>query len=173
DAASPLRGVGRRLEVPKSPLTANHHYKQLQNCRHQICNYVSFYPTNYIEDAVNNKALLDNMFGTVLNSTFDYFIRSRGQFGGADKATQLCATEGPTTYRPQAMRNSDSKWKFIVNIGDHVQAFTSEICEESFCSNLGLRCKQDYQYVYLLTYEEGRIEFDKFAIPTTCSCTCE
>nr|WMZ41602.1 spaetzle-5 protein [Altica viridicyanea] len=165
--------------LPSVPI----YYETYQNCRNQICTNTDDYPEAEIISIMRNTKNMQGMFGIVLNSTFDVTqIVSRANFPVIPK--KLCSLDSSDqTFTPRVMRNGWGVWKYIVNVENYYQRFTAEICRSrkepekrssgDSCTDFGFKCRQNYQEVYLLTYERGVIDFDKFLIPTTCNCVCD
>ncbi|KAG5898427.1 hypothetical protein JTB14_036510 [Gonioctena quinquepunctata] len=161
-------------------------FDEYKKCFHGICYNTTDYPERRILETMKNRSHFQGFFGMVLNASYDInFIANRGGiFGAENGSTPLCTTIGPVRRKPRVMKNINNKWKYVINVKDYEQFFESEICrfDESlessensteYCHEYGYRCQQSYQEAYLLTFEYGYIDFDKFNIPTTCDCSCK
>ncbi|CAH1116126.1 unnamed protein product [Phaedon cochleariae] len=178
-AALQGRYISEKMRQVKTTLTPIYH-EIYQNCRHQICPYPEGYPEREIMQAMTRKESLVGMFGIILNSTFDATI-FENRSGAREITRSLCSTEGPATYQPRVMRNLNGQWRYVINVGEFQQTFSSEFCRkfdsrrnfrDEYCNEFEAGCDQDFQEMFLLTYENGVIDFDKFMIPTTCNCMC-
>ncbi|CAG9862754.1 unnamed protein product [Phyllotreta striolata] len=158
------------------------YYELYLQCPHQICPDSKDYPEEQILHLMKNTKNMQGFFGIVLNSTYDATdIASRSNFFRG-RVQNLCDPESPQTHTPRVLRNVHDEWKFVVNVDGFNQRFIAEMCRNNvrsragksndYCSEFGAKCKQNHQEVYLLTYENGFIDFDKFRVPTTCNCDC-
>nr|XP_023021845.1 uncharacterized protein LOC111510186 [Leptinotarsa decemlineata] len=178
-----MHSVMRNLDREIRPRDHDEYMK----CPHHICQEVNVYPEIEIKKALADKASLRGVFGIVLNSTYDITavdFPSRTGLVEYGEAKHLCLAERSTSYLPRVMMNINLEWKFVVNVEGYEQIFTSEICraprkvgrklpKSDYCSEFGFQCDQSYQEIYLLTFEDDIIDFDKFSVPTTCNCFCD
>ncbi|XP_023311103.1 uncharacterized protein LOC108913750 isoform X2 [Anoplophora glabripennis] len=159
--------------------------RSFYDCKHSICHSVENYPEEDINVAMEQHHSLKSLLsGAVFNVTTAVTIASRIHPFEETKSSQLCNAEGPAKYKPKAMRNLSNQWKIIVNTVKYRQVFTVEACRElsspdapdtsHYCRDVfHKKCRQNYQPLTLFVYEEGKIQFDKFLVPTTCKCCAE
>ncbi|XP_050515295.1 uncharacterized protein LOC126890423 isoform X1 [Diabrotica virgifera virgifera] len=172
--------VTRAVSISQSPI----YHEQYLECRNQICERADDYPEKEILRIMQDTEHIEGFFGYILNSTTTRATINIHTRFGSGKGERLCQIGYNGTFTPRVLRNVGLQWKYVVNVEGYHQRFTSEICKyphgstdpgvtDQHCTTFGYNCKQTFTEVYLLTYEDYLIDFDKFMIPTKCTCDCD
>jgi len=146
------------------------------------------YPTNRILNEIGANAVISgDIYKQVFDSQCTNIIATRGFSIDEDP---LCSGIRRVIF-PRRARNMENQWKFVVNIDNFTQSIEIEECDDRFvfsqessdefgdCLYSGSQgnnpeftaCKQIYtEHKLLALTEGGKLEVDRFMLPSACAC---
>jgi len=172
--------LAEKLDLGKSQQTQdveNLNMPQLMpehtSCKGNYCEDVLDYPASLVEKALENHGaqLSQQLFKQLFHPQCQR--RRQGQrFATGEQ--QLCYSQTKTVF-PKIARDTDQRWRLVVNVANFTQAvedFGSCLYSSSGGNQPGLTsCKQDHREHRLLSFtKQGLLEVAAFKLPSACAC---
>lgn len=141
-----------------------------------FCDYLPNYPVEAIRQLITTDAFKNTI------GVFSSGIGGRKSITPDDLSEESVCGHRSQPFLPKAAKNSEDKWRYVINDVNYVQTVVAEVCksegkpcshfQDSIASGFSSVCRQRFSMKRLLAIDPDKKKtyMDSFKFPSCCSC---